>query len=295
MTIQLSTPHVDELGHVIAALRAWQSDEAPIQLHPGDVGWQWQFGPLATAAAIRTWRSDGHMVAVGFLDGPDTLRLTTSPQHQQDRDLAQQLVSDLTDPARGVLPAGEAAVESPPGALIGELLAEHGWSVGEAWTPLRLGLTEPVADSALRIEVTDAARVSVRTAVHRASFGSPKFTDERWQSMAAGLPYSDARCLVGYDDDDNPVAAATVWSAGPGKPGLLEPLGVSSEYRGHGYGTAISVAAAAALREMGSRSAMVCTPSANVGAVVTYLAAGFQQLPQRYDSARTAGPSSAGK
>jgi GNAT superfamily N-acetyltransferase len=65
------------------------------------------------------------------------------------------------------------------------------------------------------------------------------------------LAYADARCLVAYDDQDNAVAAVTVWSAGPGKPGLLEPMGVHQDHRGHRYGTAISVAAAAALQQLG--------------------------------------------
>jgi ribosomal protein S18 acetylase RimI-like enzyme len=83
------------------------------------------------------------------------------------------------------------------------------------------------------------------------------------------------------------VAAVTVWSAGPGKPGLLEPMGVHREHRGHGYGKAITSAAAAALQELGSSSAIVCTPSVNVGAVATYKSAGFQQLPEIRDQCRT--------
>jgi len=106
--------------------------------------------------------------------------------------------------------------------------------------------------------------------------------------MAAGLPYADARCLVAYDDQGNAVAAVTVWSAGPGKPGLLEPMGVHREHRGHGHGKAITVAAAAALQELGSSSAIVCTPSLNVGAVATYRSAGFQQLPEIRDRCRDA-------
>lgn len=66
------------------------------------------------------------------------------------------------------------------------------------------------------------------------------------------------------------MAAATVWAAGPGRPGLLEPMGVHREHRGFGYGRAITVAAAAALRELGSSSAIVCAADSNVGAVVTY-------------------------
>ncbi len=105
--------------------------------------------------------------------------------------------------------------------------------------------------------------------------------------MADGLPYADARCLVAYDQG-HAAAAVTVWSAGPGKPGLLEPMGVHREHRGHGYGKAITVAAAAALQQLGSSSAMVCAPSFNVGAVATYKSAGFQPLPERRDQYRDA-------
>jgi ribosomal protein S18 acetylase RimI-like enzyme len=140
----------------------------------------------------------------------------------------------------------------------------------------------------VRIEVIGPEQAHVRTAVQRASFGGSTFTDERWHAMAAGLPYADARCLVAYDDQGNAVAAVTVWSAGPGTPGLLEPMGVPREHRGHGYGKAITVAAAAALQELGSSSAIVCTPSSNAGAVATYKSAGFQQLPEIRDRCRDA-------
>ncbi len=86
------------------------------------------------------------------------------------------------------------------------------------------------------------------------------------------------------------MAEVTVWSAGNGRPGLLEPMGVHAEHRGRGYGRQISLAAAAALRRLGSSSAMVCTPSANVGAVATYQAAGFRPGPERRYRTLTPGP-----
>lgn len=50
MTIKLEQPDAGGLGEVVAALREWQDDAAPIQLHPGDLGWLWRFGAIATAA-----------------------------------------------------------------------------------------------------------------------------------------------------------------------------------------------------------------------------------------------------
>ncbi|WP_329177745.1 GNAT family N-acetyltransferase [Streptomyces sp. NBC_01477] len=288
MTIVLSTPGVEGLSEAVGALREWQHDEAPLQLHPGDLGWFWRAGAEATAAAVRTWSRDGRIVAVGLLDAPDLVRLTTAPDAQQDEELARRLAGDLAEPERGVLPAGKACVEAPTGALVRDLLFEAGWNSDEPWTPLRCDLTEPVKEPGLRTEVTGPERAHVRAAVHRASFGSPKFTDRRWHAMAAGPAYADARCLVAYDDQDNAVAAVTVWSAGPGRPGLLEPMGVHQDHRGHGHGTAICVAAAAALRRLGASSALVCTPTSNTAAVATYASAGFQPLPQRLDVSRGA-------
>jgi len=282
----LGNPGVDGLSEAVGELREWQYDGAPMQLHPGDLGWFWQFGAEATAAAVRTWSRDGQILAVGLLDGPTLLRLTLAPDAQQDEELALQLVADVSGPERGVLPAGKVNVEAPQGALIQDLLFEAGWNADEPWTPLRHDLTQPVKDPGVRIEVIRPQQAHVRTAVQRASFDRSTFTDERWHAMAAGLPYADARCLVAYDDQGNAVAAVTVWSAGAAKPGLLEPMGVHREHRGQGYGRANTVAAAAALQGLGSSSAIVCTPSANVGAVATYESAGFPQLPERRDRYR---------
>lgn len=288
MAVVLGEPGVDRLSDAVSALREWQYDGAPMQLHPGDVGWFWRFGAEATAAAVRTWSRDGRILAIGLLDGPNLLRMTTAPDALRDEDLAHHVVADVTDPERGVLPKGKVSVEAWAVALVQDLLSEEGWKTDEPWTPLRRDLTEPVKDPGVRIDVVGPEQADTRTAVQRASFDRSTFTVERWRAMAAGLPYSDARCLVAYEDQGNAVAAATVWSAGRGKPGLLEPVGVHREHRGRGYGKAITLAAAAALRELGSSSAIVCTPSVNVGAVAAYRSAGFQQLPEVRDRFRDA-------
>lgn len=292
MEIALGVPGVDGLSEVVDALREWQHDGAPIQLHPGDIGWSWRFGPEATAAAVRTWSRDGAILAVGLLDGQDLLRLGIAPEAQQDRDLAQQLVADVTAFERGVLPPGEVYVESPPGALVHDVLGEHGWGEGEPWTLLRRDLAEPVQAPGVRIEVIGPEQAHVWCAVHRAAFDGSGLTDDlvhrRWSAMAAGVPYADARCLVAYDDEDNAVAAVTVWSAGPGRYGVLEPMGTHHEHRGHGYGKAITVAAANALQQMGSSAAIVATTSSNVGGVAAYRSAGFRQLAERRDRRRDA-------
>ncbi|MFB7609727.1 GNAT family N-acetyltransferase [Streptomyces gardneri] len=288
MAIELGKPDVDGLGRAVDALREWQADGAPFQLHPGDLGWFWRFGGEATAAAVRTWSRDGRILAVGLLDGPGLLRLTIAPDALRDEELARRLVDDVTEPERGVLPAGKANIEAPTAALVQDVLAGEGWDADEPWTPLRRDLTEPVTDPGVRIEVARPEQAHVYATVLRAAFDGSTFTEDRWHAMAAGLPFTDARCLIAYDDGGDAVAVATVWSAGPGRPGLLEPMGVHRAHRRRGHGRAISLAAAAALRELGSSSADVCTPSSNTGAVAAYEAAGFRRLPEVRDRYRDA-------
>ena len=292
MTITLITPGIRELGPVVDALRDWQFEGAEMQLHPGDLGWFWRFGETETAAAVRTWTRDGDIVAIGMLDGADVLRMTVAPAAMRDDELSARVARDLIDPASGVLPAGQASVEVPNGARLDEVLAAEGWADGERWTPLHRDLSEPVTSASpvpqLRIELVGPETAELRAELQRASFDRSTFSVERWRAMASGIPYSDARCLIAYDDDDVPVASATVWSAGAGKPGLLEPLGVHHDHRGRGYGTAICLAAASTLRELGSSSATVCTRSANRRAVATYRSAGFTAWAERLDRVRSA-------
>jgi GNAT superfamily N-acetyltransferase len=287
----LSRPEAAALAEVVEALRGWQYDGAPVQLHPGDVGWYQRFGADAAAAAVRCWRRDGRILAVGLLDGPGLVRLGIAPDARDDQELVDEMVADLTDPSHGVLPAGEGAVEVRAGTLLRSALVGAGWTDDEPWTPLSRDLAEPVGEGSLRIEVIGPGRaqpeqVRARVEVHRAAFERSTFTVEHWRAMAAGPAYADARCLLGYDERGRAVAAATVWSAGPGRPGLLEPVGVHRDHRGHGYGTAITLAAAATLRRLGSSSATVCTPSAHVRAVATYQSAGFRRRPDVRDLRR---------
>ncbi|MCC3763800.1 GNAT family N-acetyltransferase [Glycomyces sp. TRM65418] len=279
MSMLLSTPDAGDLDEVVRALAQWRHEGAPMQLHPGDVGYYWQFGPEKTAAALRTWRREGRILAVGLIDGPELVRLAVAPEAQEDEALARQMADDVTRPERGVLAGDKAHVEALWQGRFRQVLLDDGWEPDEPWIPMARDLSGPVADSGLRIEAVGPERVEDRVAVHRGAFAGSKFDAERWRAMAAGTPYAHARCLVGYNDQGDAVAATTVWSAGPGRPGLVEPLGVHGDHQGHGYGRAIALAAAAALRDMGASSATVCAEGSNAAAVAAYRSAGFQPQP----------------
>lgn len=183
-----------------------------------------------------------------------------------------------------VLAGGKAYVEPPASAALRDALA--GWEQVDPWVPLYRDLAEPVEDPEITVERVTPDTAAERVAVQRASFDGSTYTVERWHAMAAGPPYVHATDLLGRDADGNAVAAVTVWSAGPGRPGIIEPMGVHRAYRGAGHGRAITVAAAAALRDSGASGAWVCTPAFNTGAVATYAAAGFTPQPETRALAR---------
>lgn len=294
MAITLSTPTVDDLLPALDVLASWHVDGAPFQLHPGDIGWFWRHGDEATAAALRTWHRDQQLLAVGLLDETDLLRLAIAPDAHADEELAEHLVADITDPGRGVLGAGEVTLEIAPDVRAHDLLDEVGWSRVDPWPIMRHDLCR-VEEHRLRIEVVDQALAPVWARVHGAAWGRRPSDAEmvlgRWRQMASGPAFAadsdhQVRCLIGYDQANEPVGTVTVWSAGPGRHGVIEPMGVSADHRGQGHGRALNLAAAAALRGLGCSAAFVSTPGSNVGAVAAYQAAGFATLYERLDRQR---------
>ena len=287
-------PDVAGLREAAAALREWQVDRTPMQLHPGDVGFHWRDGPERTAAAVRVWYRAERIVAVGLLDAPQLLRMAIAPDLQEDEELIDRVLVDIDQPERGVLDTGSAVVEARCGPLLPQALVDRGWRPDEPWTPLHRNLTYPVRACGLRIETIRPDGADVWVGVHWSAFRGTTMTDDdrrtardRWLAMAASAPYAEARCLTAFDGHDNAVAVAGVWSTGRGRPGLIEPMGVHQEHRGHGHGKAITIAASAALREMGSSSAIVCTPSSNYSAVATYASAGSERFPEVRDLRRS--------
>lgn len=177
---------------------------------------------------------------------------------------------------------GPATVEARGADVLAQTLGLRGWQEDEAWVPLRFDLSAPVQPTGSLIETIDEDRAGEWVDVHWSAFRGTPLEEgvrqtfvNRWLAMNSG-PFAEAsRNLAAFDENGKAVAVTTVWSAGPGRPGLIEPMGVHQDHRGHGYGVEITRAGAAALREMGSSSALVAAEGSNSGALATYLAAGF--------------------
>lgn len=271
-------------------LGEWQHDRGPLHLHPGDLGWYSLRGPAAAAAATRVWSQDEAILAIALLDGPELLRFAINPEWHRDRTLASRIVADVNNSAIGIFSEGEVTIEARGARALNEQLAQKGWTPDEPWTPLHRDLAVPPEFSGFRIETVEPRHTAEWAAVHWSAFRGTPIPNERIQRIVDGWclatesPFYDlAQILLLRCDDGHAVAVAAVWSAGKGRPGLIEPLAVHQEHRGRGYGTAMTHAAADALRKMGSSSAIVCAESSNAGAVATYLAAGFTAYPEITD------------
>lgn len=288
MVTTLTTPAPDDLEPLIRTLRTWHPEGGPFHLHPGDLGWHHLRGAEATAAHLRLWHRGDRLVALGLLDGADLLRTAVDPALAADEELALSMAEAIALPASGVLPEGQAYVEAHSAHGLCTELLRRGWSEGEPWVPLRRNLAAPVEEPGIAIEQVDPDTVAEYTAVHRSAFDSTGVTDERFRTMTASPAHRDAISLLGRDHGGGAVAVVTVWSAGVGRPGLIEPMGVHADHRGRGHGRAICRAAAVQLRGMGASSALVCTPRSQAGAVETYVAAGFVPLPEVPDLQRRA-------
>ncbi|MDI1461510.1 GNAT family N-acetyltransferase [Catellatospora sp. KI3] len=251
-----------ETGPALRALCEWTPVDAPGGgLHPGDVGWELRNDD----ASILMWTDGAAPVAVGFLDS-HVLRVTVAPG------------ADL-----GAL-AADAERMFEPGDDSCDGLPLPGWAPDQdnpwlvlSWAP------RPVSSRAEPVGAADAAD---RVLVQRSAFARSTFTVERWHTMRRSPAGALAVEVLVRTPAGAPAAAATGWSAGVGRCGLLEPVGTHPDHRGHGYGRDAVLGACAALAAQGAGAVAVVTPAANEAAVALYRSAGFTVVRENRDWVR---------
>lgn len=294
VTLVCLTPDPEQLNAVAARLSLWQSDPWVGHLHPGDLGWHSSVGAEQMAADLRVWERDGQPIAIGMADGPAVLRMAVDPEAAEDREVAERIAVDLDETATG----REAVIEARGATALRKALRGAGWVEDEPWTPMTMELTTRLDLTRLdqaRLRIVDAGldTASDWAGVHWSSFRGTPFDDDsrsrfvdRWAQIING-PFADrAHSLIAYDADGSPVAVTTVWTAGPGRPGLVEPMGVHRERHGKGYGVAITLAGARTLQRHGASSVVVAAENSNPAALATYRAAGFTAHEQATDLTR---------
>ena len=268
----------DGADEIIDALRAWElPGRCGWPLHAGDVGWHLRFEDEKVGGTLLAVRgASGALAAVGLLDGPTVLRLATDPALVDDAAVARV----LADAAAERLGPGEAYADGPPQVRWRAELAARGWDADPApWVHLWRPVT-PSDDAAVRAvaAVVTEQDVEDRVAVQRAAFEGSTFTVERWRLMSQSAAYDGGLDLVARADDGTPVAAATAWTAGPGRCALVEPMGTHRDHTGRGHGRRLLAGVAVAAARAGASGVAVYTPGSNTAALAAYRSAGFRGL-----------------
>lgn len=294
VTYRRSAVTVDRVGEVIEALSGWQPRfGCSSGLHPGDVGWRLREPAAQFARLLSVWRDPAStIVAVALLDEPRRLRVAVAPDREADHVLASTLAAALGE----LLPPGEAFVDLPSGPpLVAVRLVADGYEAEPDLEPLlyrALGSGDAGLPPDVR-PVRDDAEASARVDVQHSAFAGSTFTMEKWRRMASYPGYHRSLDLVAWTPQGVAAAAATAWSAGPGRCGLLEPVGTHPDHRRAGFGHRVIAGACSALAQLGASGVAVHTPASNTAAVAAYRACGFRTLAWTAALRRSAGTAGA--
>jgi ribosomal protein S18 acetylase RimI-like enzyme len=274
--VQVERLERQQLDQLIETLRAWELPGGyPLGLHVGDVGWHARLPDDKLDGTVRVLKRDGDVVAAGLFE-PGLARPRLAPGYETNPDVCSALADEIeTD--RGEQVWSDAA----PGSLLRTALSARGWTLDlEPWVALYrpLSASDADLDDALVRPVRGMQDVTDRVAVQRAAFEGSTFTIEAWHRMSATAAYDRALDLLARDSDGVPVAAATAWAAGPGRSGILEPVGSHAEHRGGGHGRRVVLAALGALARAGASGVTVHTPADNQVAVAAYESCGLRRL-----------------
>lgn len=269
-----STLTVEAIPELMAVMSAWQPTYGCASgLHPGDIGWNLAWPDEQSLPAIRLWRdADGRLRAVGIADGPGEWRLTTDPALAYHPALAATLAEELEERGDGAV-----SIDLPAGpTLLAARLVADGFASGQTLWPLLFRAISGPLDPPGDVSPIRPDEFAARAEVEHSAFGGALVDLERWGRMHS-RPGCDAGLdLVARAPDGRVAAGATAWSAGPGRPGLLEPVATHADQQRQGYGRRVVEGACAALAARGASGVSVHTPAFNRGAIATYRAAGFR-------------------
>jgi ribosomal protein S18 acetylase RimI-like enzyme len=263
-------------AELVGALKDWEPPGCYVAgLHVGDVGWKLRLGD--DGDGLVGVRDGSELVAVAVRDSAAALRPRTHPDRVHDMAIASALLEYVDAMPRDA----PAFVDADGGSALRSLLSGAGWQLDpDPWVALYRPLTVDDADvdDPLTTRLRNDEDVADRVAVQRAAFAGSTFTVTRWHQMAAGPGFDPAFEFLRRTVDGVPVAAATGWSAGPGKCAILEPVGAHPEHSGVGHGRAVSQAVIGALARSGASGVTVHTPASNSAAVRTYESCGLRQV-----------------
>jgi hypothetical protein len=247
-----------------AATACW-GDRAT--LHPGNVRWSAlpHHGSLADWRAA-VWRDAvGTPVAAAWLAGPSRATVLASHAHPSRATLLEAaahwaaahgdraLTTDVLDPDRAVVAAWKGAGLGTIATPAFRLRTTHSLVGVLDPAPPPGHLVRPVAATV----VDRAARVELHVDAWSTSDHPSRFDADSYAVLRRSPHYRPELDIVVEGPDGRLVASALVWWDEQTKVGLVEPVGVRPDARGHGLGRVAVLGALWALRAEGGGEAVV--------------------------------------
>lgn len=240
--------------------RIWRTESG---WHIGDVVWG-RYQHIGREPEWRTalWEAGGQVVAWAWVHLPDRLELCVDPAHA---DLGPEVIawaeSVVTAPAiRGYVMAAETY-------LTGVFEAAGYRAVDDPAYLIRyvhdlVELPDPVLPDGYLVRpvrADDPHDIAQRVDVHRSGFHPSRVTTDSYANVMAAWPYRADLDWVAQAPDGRLAASCLIWWDEANQVGELEPVSAHADFRRQGLATATCLGALRALRDLGARTAVVCS------------------------------------
>lgn len=236
--------------------RTWTPASAQ---HIGDLAWG-RFMCTADRAdwPIALWEDGTRVVAWGWADFPDDLRLQVDPAYPELVDEVLTWFDAVADGSPRELNILDNQVD------LREALMSHGYRLrnGAAFFTYHarslLDLPPPeLPKGFVARAVRGLEDLGNRVAVHRNAWDSTRVTEQSYRNLMNAWPYRSELDWVIEAPNGEFVANCHIWYDDGNRVGLIEPVGTAPMFRRHGLSRAVCLAALEALREAGAVMAVV--------------------------------------
>lgn len=261
--------------------------------HVGDLAWgRFMYTPDQADWSIALWEDHGRVIAWGWAQFPDDLKLQVDPAHPQLLDEVLDWLDELA--------AGNPCEINPLDSQeeVQAALLRHGYRRQESGPYFAYHMRDltdlpavvlPEGFTARAID--DEADLEQRVAVHQAAWNSTRVTTDSYRAIMASWPYRSGLDWIVEAPTGSFAASCLIWLDDANKVGLIEPVGTHPDFRRLGLSQAVCLAALHALKDLGAATAIVCPRGDPAYPIPQHLYRGLGFRP--YDRTRTytkAGP-----
>ncbi|ROO87136.1 acetyltransferase (GNAT) family protein [Actinocorallia herbida] len=228
--------------------------------HVGDLAWGRFMFPVEDADwPIALWESGGHVVAWGWAQFPDDLRMQVDPGRPGLIEEVLDWFDDLADGGPREISPLDSEHE------VRAALLRRGYLPADDDAPFFAlherdldGLPEPVLPEGFTARaVRGEADLDRRVAVHRASWNSVRVTEGSYRVLMSAWPYRADLDWIAEAPDGRFAGSCLIWYDDVLRVGLIEPVGTDPDFRRRGVSRAVCLAALHALRDAGAERAVV--------------------------------------